>query len=92
MNSTMKTHKTSEIFFGFTIVGQSVFDSRCYLDGGGSAESLTASEDLKVGSVIGKNNPQNSFMSFQNQAIPIFIYSLFISNRTIEDQRKSSFG
>lgn len=34
--------------------GQSIIDSRCYLDGGGSAESLTASEDLSVGSVIGK--------------------------------------
>ncbi|GAB0090676.1 hypothetical protein DMENIID0001_054270 [Sergentomyia squamirostris] len=29
-------------------------DSRCYLDGGGSAESFLASEDVAVGAVIGK--------------------------------------
>lgn len=38
-------------------IGQSIGDSRCYLDGGGSAESLTASEDLSVGSAIGKCIP-----------------------------------
>ena len=31
-----------------------ILDSRCYLEGGGSAESFLASEDLEVGSVIGK--------------------------------------
>lgn len=31
-----------------------MFDSRCYLEGGGSAESFNASEDLTIGSVIGK--------------------------------------
>lgn len=41
------------LFFSYSI-GQSIGDSRCYLAGGGSAESLTASEDLSVGSVIGK--------------------------------------
>lgn len=34
-------------------LGQLIIDSRCYLAGGGSTESLTASEDLPVGSVIG---------------------------------------
>lgn len=43
-------------FFVYSVLfsGQSIIDSRCYLDGGGSAESLAASEDLSVGSVIGK--------------------------------------
>lgn len=36
--------------------GQSIIDSRCYLHGGGSAESLTANEDVSVGSVIGKSH------------------------------------
>ncbi|KAG4075163.1 hypothetical protein HA402_006180 [Bradysia odoriphaga] len=37
------------------VQGQSpIIDSRCYLDGGGSAESFLASEDMTVGSVIGK--------------------------------------
>lgn len=31
-----------------------IIDSRCYLDGGGSAESFLASEDLKIGAIIGK--------------------------------------
>ncbi|XP_030374147.1 protocadherin Fat 1 [Scaptodrosophila lebanonensis] len=31
-----------------------ILDSRCYLEGGGSAESFLATEDLAVGSVIGK--------------------------------------
>ncbi|XP_037028708.1 protocadherin beta-12 isoform X2 [Bradysia coprophila] len=44
------------LIFRITIVfGQSpIIDSRCYLDGGGSAESFLASEDMTVGSVIGK--------------------------------------
>lgn len=34
--------------------GQSpINDSRCYLEGGGSAESFLASEDLPIGSVVG---------------------------------------
>lgn len=40
------------------IPGQSpVLDSRCYLEGGGSAESFLASEDMLVGSIIGKEKP-----------------------------------
>ncbi|XP_051862313.1 protocadherin gamma-B1 isoform X4 [Drosophila nasuta] len=31
-----------------------ILDSRCYLEGGGSAESFLATEDLTVGSIIGK--------------------------------------
>lgn len=31
-----------------------ILDSRCYLEGGGSAESFLATEDLAVGSIIGK--------------------------------------
>ncbi|KAH8414033.1 hypothetical protein KR222_002842, partial [Zaprionus bogoriensis] len=31
-----------------------ILDSRCYLEGGGSAESFLATEDLPVGSIIGK--------------------------------------
>ncbi|XP_026850224.1 protocadherin Fat 1 isoform X2 [Drosophila persimilis] len=31
-----------------------ILDSRCYLEGGGSAESFLATEDLEVGSIIGK--------------------------------------
>lgn len=39
----------------FFYTGQSpILDSRCYLEGGGSAESFLASEDLPVGSIIGK--------------------------------------
>lgn len=29
-------------------------DSRCYLEGGGSAESFLASEDIAVGAVVGR--------------------------------------
>lgn len=36
------------------IIGQSpILDSRCYLEGGGSAENFLASEDVAVGTVIG---------------------------------------
>lgn len=45
---------SQSLFSLFHPIGQSIIDSRCYLDGGGSAESLTASEDLNVGSMIGK--------------------------------------
>lgn len=31
-----------------------ILDSRCYLEGGGSAESFLATEDLAVGSIIGR--------------------------------------
>ncbi|TMW52075.1 hypothetical protein DOY81_002855, partial [Sarcophaga bullata] len=31
-----------------------ILDSRCYLEGGGSAESFLASEDLEIGTIIGK--------------------------------------
>lgn len=56
--SATKTQLFACLFF-FLIysIGQSIGDSRCYLDGGGSAESLTASEDLSVGSAIGKYIP-----------------------------------
>lgn len=38
----------------FVFIGQSpILDSRCYLEGGGSAESFLASEDMAVGSIIG---------------------------------------
>lgn len=36
------------------MIQAAIIDSRCYLDGGGSAESFLASEDLKVGAIIGK--------------------------------------
>ncbi|XP_037943095.1 protocadherin Fat 1-like [Teleopsis dalmanni] len=35
-------------------VESAILDSRCYLEGGGSAESFLASEDLDVGAIIGK--------------------------------------
>ncbi|XP_055906826.1 protocadherin alpha-8 isoform X1 [Eupeodes corollae] len=35
-------------------VESAILDSRCYLEGGGSAESFLASEDLEVGALIGK--------------------------------------
>ncbi|XP_037943093.1 protocadherin Fat 1-like, partial [Teleopsis dalmanni] len=37
-----------------TAVESAILDSRCYLEGGGSAESFLASEDLDVGAIIGK--------------------------------------
>lgn len=43
--------------------GQSpVLDSRCYLEGGGSAESFLASEDMQVGSIIGKDEPTRKIL------------------------------
>lgn len=36
------------------ITAQVILDSRCYLEGGGSAESFLASEDMAVGAVVGK--------------------------------------
>lgn len=56
MFNILKCNKKSLFvcFFFTHSIGQSIADSRCYLDGGGSAESLTANEDLSVGSVIGK--------------------------------------
>ncbi|KAJ6636860.1 Protocadherin Fat 1 [Pseudolycoriella hygida] len=43
------------VFWISIAFGQSpILDSRCYLEGGGSAESFLASEDMPVGSVIGK--------------------------------------
>jgi len=33
-----------------------VVDNRCYLENGGSAESFFVSEDVPVGSIIGKTN------------------------------------
>lgn len=43
------------MIFIISVTGQSpILDSRCYLEGGGSAESFLASEDMAVGSVIGK--------------------------------------
>ncbi|XP_073819590.1 protocadherin Fat 4-like Cad96Ca [Musca autumnalis] len=35
-------------------VESAILDSRCYLEGGGSAESFLASEDLDIGTIIGK--------------------------------------
>ncbi|XP_046805578.1 protocadherin Fat 1 [Lucilia cuprina] len=35
-------------------VESAILDSRCYLEGGGSAESFLASEDLEIGTIIGK--------------------------------------
>uniref|UniRef100_A0A1A9Z6H2 Cadherin domain-containing protein n=1 Tax=Glossina pallidipes TaxID=7398 RepID=A0A1A9Z6H2_GLOPL len=35
-------------------VERAILDSRCYLEGGGSAESFLASEDLEIGAIIGK--------------------------------------
>lgn len=36
------------------VVESVILDSRCYLEGGGSAESFLASEDMEIGSIIGK--------------------------------------
>ncbi|XP_030244485.1 protocadherin Fat 1 isoform X3 [Drosophila navojoa] len=36
------------------VANAAILDSRCYLEGGGSAESFLATEDLPVGSIIGK--------------------------------------
>lgn len=33
-------------------------DNRCYLENGGSAESFFVSEDMPIGSVIGKSTTQ----------------------------------
>lgn len=38
----------------FAAVESAILDSRCYLEGGGSAESFLASEDLEIGTIIGK--------------------------------------
>lgn len=38
----------------FKAVERAILDSRCYLEGGGSAESFLASEDLEIGAIIGK--------------------------------------
>ncbi|KAI9579771.1 hypothetical protein GQX74_000559 [Glossina fuscipes] len=38
----------------FNAVERAILDSRCYLEGGGSAESFLASEDLEIGAIIGK--------------------------------------
>ncbi|XP_067643247.1 protocadherin beta-7 isoform X2 [Eurosta solidaginis] len=40
-------------FSKFNAVNGAILDSRCYLEGGGSAESFLANEDLKVGAIIG---------------------------------------
>ncbi|XP_062126297.1 protocadherin gamma-B1 isoform X1 [Drosophila sulfurigaster albostrigata] len=37
-----------------SVANGAILDSRCYLEGGGSAESFLATEDLTVGSIIGK--------------------------------------
>lgn len=58
-------------------------DSRCYLEGGGSAESFLANEDLQVGSIIGKlrinGNPDaeegDIDLSFREKEAPIEIVS-----------------
>lgn len=55
-----KNWSLSMVFFSFlsyTIFkGNAMFDSRCYLEGGGSTENFNASEDLTIGSVVGKQN------------------------------------
>lgn len=38
----------------FSATNGAILDSRCYLEGGGSAESFLATEDLAVGSIIGR--------------------------------------
>lgn len=38
----------------FPATNGAILDSRCYLEGGGSAESFLATEDLAVGSIIGR--------------------------------------
>ncbi|KAH8312521.1 hypothetical protein KR044_011236, partial [Drosophila immigrans] len=46
---------TLVLFFLFVAAANgAILDSRCYLEGGGSAESFLATEDLTVGSIIGK--------------------------------------
>uniref|UniRef100_A0A1A9WGZ1 Cadherin domain-containing protein n=1 Tax=Glossina brevipalpis TaxID=37001 RepID=A0A1A9WGZ1_9MUSC len=40
--------------FSFKAIERAILDSRCYLEGGGSAESFLASEDLEIGAIIGK--------------------------------------
>ncbi|XP_020715344.1 cadherin-related family member 1 isoform X2 [Ceratitis capitata] len=60
-----------------------ILDSRCYLEGGGSAESFLANEDLQVGSIIGKlrinGNPDaeegDIDLSFREKEAPIEIVS-----------------
>lgn len=42
------------MFFFFLATNGAILDSRCYLEGGGSAESFLATEDLAVGSIIGR--------------------------------------
>lgn len=42
------------MLFFFSATNGAILDSRCYLEGGGSAESFLATEDLAVGSIIGK--------------------------------------
>ncbi|ALC46902.1 Cad96Cb [Drosophila busckii] len=42
------------IFVFIAAATGAILDSRCYLEGGGSAESFLAGEDLTVGSIIGK--------------------------------------
>lgn len=77
--SSNKIHIRAD-FLSF--IGQSVLDSRCYLEGGGSAESLTASEDLKVGSIIGKLTFLFSKGKLSDKPLPIRIYSRRNSSRS----------
>lgn len=42
------------MLFFFPATNGAILDSRCYLEGGGSAESFLATEDLAVGSIIGR--------------------------------------
>lgn len=50
--------------------GQSpILDSRCYLEGGGSAESFLASEDMPVDSIIGECDTDNNFAFISNKII-----------------------
>ncbi|XP_053964268.1 protocadherin beta-11 isoform X2 [Anastrepha ludens] len=44
----------SLVFFNADAITGAITDSRCYLEGGGSAESFFANEDLQVGANIGK--------------------------------------
>ncbi|XP_011188059.1 protocadherin Fat 1 isoform X2 [Zeugodacus cucurbitae] len=60
-----------------------ILDSRCYLEGGGSAESFLANEDLEVGAIIGKlrinGNPEleegDIDLSLREKDAPIEIIS-----------------
>ncbi|XP_050337009.1 protocadherin beta-9 isoform X3 [Bactrocera neohumeralis] len=60
-----------------------ILDSRCYLEGGGSAESFLANEDLEVGAIIGKlrinGNPEieggDIDLSLREKDAPIKIIS-----------------